>query len=103
VILRGFDMTNVVEGGKFSFSVAFTNASGRVLSTPVPSDAAATIDRADAGTVAVNLDGSAGVFTASAVDGPVNLTAKAGGFTSAPFELAVVPDPVPAAVVIVPA
>ncbi len=96
-------MTDVVEGGKFSFSVAFTNASGRVLSTPVPSDAAATIDRADAGTVAANLDGSAGVFTASAVDGPVGLSATAGGFTSAVVALSVVPDGAVAGVTVVPA
>ena len=96
-------MADIVEGGKFEFSVAFTNASGRVLATPVPTDAAAQIDRADGGTVAVNLDGSAGVFTASAVDGPVNLTATAGGFTSAPVLLSVVVDGNVAGVTIVPA
>jgi hypothetical protein len=96
-------MADVVEGGKYGFSVAFTNAAGRVLAAPVPTDAAATLSRADAGTVAVNLDGSAGVFTASGVDGAVDLTATAGGFTSPAVALNVVPDPVAAGVVIVPA
>ena len=95
-------MADVVEGKVFAFSVKFTNAAGRVLASPVPTDAAAHEDRADAGTVAVGVDGLGGSFTAGAVDGPVNLTATAGGFTSKPVALNVVPDPAPAGVVIVP-
>lgn len=95
-------MSDIVEGAVFGFTVAFVNAAGRVLTSPVPTDAAATLDRADAGTVAVNLDGSNGAFTASAVDGPVNLTATAGGFTSPAVALNVVPDATVAGVVIVP-
>lgn len=95
-------MADIVEGAVFNFTVKFTNAAGRVLDAPLPTDAAASLDRADGGTVAVNADGTGGVFTAGTVDGPVNIVATAGGFTSAPYPENVVPDNTPAGVVIVP-
>ena len=102
VIIPEVSMADVVEGKVFKFSVFFKNAAGRVLASPLPSDAAVTEDRDTAGTVSVNADGSNGVFTAGGVDGPVNLTATAGGFTSDPLALSVVPDPTPSGVVIYP-
>jgi len=95
-------MSDIVEGAVFNFTVAFVNAAGRVLSAPLPTDAAAQLSRPDGGSAAVNLDGSGGVYTAGVVDGPVDLTATAGGFTSPPVSFNVVTDPVAVGVVIVP-
>lgn len=99
------EMSDIIRGAVYTFTVAFVNSKGEILSTPVPSDAAAFLSRADGGTAAVNVDGSAGAFTAGVVDGPVDLTASAGGFTSPAVSFNVIQDPadtVPAGVVIVP-
>ena len=41
IIPRELNMADVVEGKVFAFSVKFTYAAGRVLASPVPTDAAA--------------------------------------------------------------
>lgn len=96
-------MADVVEGSTIAVgTVKFRNAAGRVLDTPLPTDATAQIDRADAGQASVALDGTNLTFTAGSVDGPVNVSATAGGFKSDNSVAEnVVPDATPAGVVIV--
>jgi hypothetical protein len=93
-------MSDLVEGGVLNFKVVAKNKFGTVV--PV-ADAAVALDRTDLGSVTVNPDGSAGVFTAAAgLEGDVVLTPSAGGVTGTPFPVSVKADSVVASVELVP-
>lgn len=92
-------MAQVVEGGVFNFTVVAKNAAGRVV---LDTGISASVDPT-AGTVAVNPDGTGGVFTAASVDGDFAITATDGKLTSAPFVVTVTPDNTPASLEVVPA
>jgi len=95
-------MSSVIEGKVFPFLIRFTNANGRVLDSPLPTDASATLDNPAAGTLVTNPDGSACTLTAANTLGTVGIIPAAGGFTGSPFPVDVTADPVPAGVVVVP-
>lgn len=89
----------IVQGGTFTFTVVAKNRLGTVI--PV-TDAAVALADPSLGSVTLNGDGTAGVFTSSGAVGSEVLTPSAGGTTGTPFALDVQADTAVASVTIVP-
>ena len=97
--IRSKTMADLNVGAVFNFTVVAANKAG----TTVPDTGiTVSVDNPAVGTVTVNPDGTAGVFTAVAA-GAANLVATDGKITSAPFPVNVVADVTPASLTIVPA
>lgn len=91
---------DIVEGQVLNFTVVAKNKFGTVV--PI-SDAVVALDDPTLGSLTVNPDGTAGVFTAATGKaGTVNLTPSAGGVTGAAFPVNVKADATVATVELVP-